>query len=123
DWATMSAQGLAYFFHSLTDEGEAAAATGGTDEPLETLIARGLVRFDPIIYEDFLPVSAAGIFQSNLGDEASGAAAPNANRTAFEAALGAATLDEFAHYADLEARSIRECRDRLHPAARQAGYE
>jgi uncharacterized glyoxalase superfamily metalloenzyme YdcJ len=25
------------------------------------------VRFDPVIYEDFLPVSAAGIFQSNLG--------------------------------------------------------
>lgn len=40
--------------------------------PVQTwkrLIDRGLVQAEPITYEDFLPVSAAGIFQSNLGGE------------------------------------------------------
>ncbi|GEK51782.1 hypothetical protein HVE01_25030 [Vreelandella venusta] len=32
-----------------------------------TLIVQGIVEAQPIIYEDFLPVSAAGIFQLNLG--------------------------------------------------------
>ena len=34
--------------------------------PLEQLIAQGQVQARPIRYEDFLPVSAAGIFASNL---------------------------------------------------------
>jgi uncharacterized glyoxalase superfamily metalloenzyme YdcJ len=33
---------------------------------LDDLVAAGVLRYDPIVYEDFLPVSAAGIFQSNL---------------------------------------------------------
>lgn len=32
------------------------------------LVAAGWLRADPIVYEDFLPRSAAGIFQSNLAD-------------------------------------------------------
>jgi hypothetical protein len=38
----------------------------------------------PITYEDFLPVSAAGIFQSNLGDETHTRSHGNASREAFE---------------------------------------
>ncbi|WP_310657066.1 2-oxoadipate dioxygenase/decarboxylase family protein, partial [Acinetobacter baumannii] len=34
----------------------------------------------PIIYEDFLPVSAAGIFQSNLGNETQARSHGNASR-------------------------------------------
>jgi uncharacterized glyoxalase superfamily metalloenzyme YdcJ len=37
------------------------------DLPAEVLVTAGLATADPIVYEDFLPVSAAGIFQSNLG--------------------------------------------------------
>ena len=33
---------------------------------LEQLVDDGIVTFRPITYEDFLPFSAAGIFQSNL---------------------------------------------------------
>ena len=40
------------------------------DDP-QPLIERGWVVAQPITYEDFLPVSAAGIFQSNLGNEKS----------------------------------------------------
>ena len=34
---------------------------------MDALVEQGLVEAQPITYEDFLPVSAAGIFQSNLG--------------------------------------------------------
>jgi uncharacterized glyoxalase superfamily metalloenzyme YdcJ len=33
------------------------------------LLAHGWVRAEPIVYEDFLPASAAGIFRSNLSGE------------------------------------------------------
>ncbi|ASK21433.1 hypothetical protein CEK60_19955 [Halomonas sp. N3-2A] len=56
----------------------------------------------PITYEDFLPVSAAGIFQSNVGGTGSEAYAGNANRDAFEEALGAQVTDELSLYAERE---------------------
>ncbi len=50
-----------------TAAGRAAAAEGGIDTTdLAELRRRGLVRVDGLRYEDFLPVSAAGIFASNL---------------------------------------------------------
>ncbi|KAK0332333.1 hypothetical protein LTR94_025312, partial [Friedmanniomyces endolithicus] len=52
----------------LTDAGRAAPERVA-DLPAEVLVAAGLATADPIVYEDFLPVSAAGIFQSNLGDD------------------------------------------------------
>jgi uncharacterized glyoxalase superfamily metalloenzyme YdcJ len=36
---------------------------------LATLLAEGWVRAEPVVYEDFLPRSAAGIFQSNLSSD------------------------------------------------------
>ncbi len=117
DLTTMRAEGLAYFQYALTDAGEAAAAAGGADGDIDALVERGLVRFDPIVYEDFLPVSAAGIFQSNLGDDAGPSVAADANREAFAAALGATPADEFALYADCERASIRACLERLQPRA------
>ena len=59
----------------------------------------------PITYEDFLPVSAAGIFQSNLGGGQNEAYAGNANRDAFEEALGAQVTDELSLYAERERAS------------------
>lgn len=122
DHATLRAEGLAYFHYTLTDAGETASVAGGfgAEGGIDDLIDRGLVRFDPIIYEDFLPVSAAGIFQSNLGDGSGPAIAADANRAAFEAALGATPADEFALYAERESASIRDCLDRLQPSARRS---
>ncbi|RTQ99185.1 2-oxoadipate dioxygenase/decarboxylase HglS [Halomonas nitroreducens] len=98
-------QGLAFFEYQLTEAGRAAGRVAETE--LETLIGKGLVVARPITYEDFLPVSAAGIFQSNLGGGENAAYAGNANREAFEAALGAAVADELALYAERE-RASRE---------------
>ncbi|EHL9380124.1 VOC family protein, partial [Salmonella enterica subsp. enterica serovar Infantis] len=60
-------------------------------------------------YEDFLPVSAAGIFQSNLGNETLVRRHGNASRDAFEQALGCAVRDEFSLYQEAEERSKRRC--------------
>jgi len=57
----------------------------------------------PITYEDFLPVSAAGIFQSNLAGEAPRAYGEASSQAEFEAALGRPTIDPFDLYAALAA--------------------
>ncbi|NVL47513.1 hypothetical protein F2S75_21465, partial [Pseudomonas syringae pv. actinidiae] len=90
--------GLAYFRYFPTDTGVAARASG----TLQQLVEAGHVRFEPLVYEDFLSVSAAGIFQSNLGDNAQAHYAANSNRQDFEQALGRSTLDELALYADTQ---------------------
>lgn len=107
-WEAIRDQGLGYFSYSLTEKGKASVGNGGTS--LEQWISEGLVRFDPIVYEDFLPVSAAGIFQSNLGDEASQVAVASANQVQFERDLGASVLDQFEHYAEIERASIEACK-------------
>ncbi|MGP8289311.1 2-oxoadipate dioxygenase/decarboxylase HglS [Vreelandella zhanjiangensis] len=99
----MRREGLAYFHYHLTEAGN--AATSGANADIDALIAQGLVEAQPITYEDFLPVSAAGIFQSNLGGGENAAYAGNANREAFEEALGAPVTDELALYAERELAS------------------
>ncbi|MDY8110237.1 VOC family protein [Fulvimarina sp. 2208YS6-2-32] len=101
----MRTQALAYFRYTPTEAGLAAAGRGEAASDIEALIDAGHVRFDPIVYEDFLPVSAAGIFQSNLGTDAQSNADASGSRTAFEAALGQPVADEFALYEEAEARS------------------
>jgi uncharacterized glyoxalase superfamily metalloenzyme YdcJ len=113
-WDTIRSEGLGYFSYSLTAKGLRAGKVGDMD--LEQLIADGLVQFDPIVYEDFLPVSAAGIFQSNLGDDAAQEFTASPNQRRFEKDLGVAVLNEFDHYAGIEAASIAACFARLNRA-------
>ena len=105
DHDTLRREGLGYYRYTLTDAGRAHPAAVG-ELPAEALIAAGLASADPIVYEDFLPVSAAGIFQSNLGGEEQRAYAAHANRDAFEQALGMPVEDEFAIYERLQAESL-----------------
>ncbi|SFS07834.1 Uncharacterized metalloenzyme YdcJ, glyoxalase superfamily [Stenotrophomonas maltophilia] len=109
DHDTLRREGLGYFRYQLTEAGRAAPGGVG-DLPAEALIAAGLVVADPIVYEDFLPVSAAGIFQSNLGGEEQRAYAAHANREAFEQALGVPVNDEFDIYERLQAESLASLR-------------
>ena len=106
DLETIRRQGLGYFEYSRLPGAEPAASADGD---LEALLAAGAVRARPIVYEDFLPVSAAGIFQSNLGDAARQAYAAADARVAFERALGCEVLDEFALYESQQAASIQRC--------------
>ncbi|WP_313347770.1 VOC family protein [Stenotrophomonas sp.] len=109
DHDTLRREGLGYYRYALTEAGRATPAAVG-ELPAETLVAAGLASADPIVYEDFLPVSAAGIFQSNLGGEEQRAYAAHANRDAFEQALGMKVEDEFAIYERLQQESLDRLR-------------
>ena len=109
DLAQMRAQGLAYFRYAVTDAGRAARHSAERPRDLQALIDAGHVQYEALVYEDFLPVSAAGIFQSNLGGEAQASYAGQANRQAFEAALGMTVADELALYAQVERQSLAQC--------------
>ncbi|WP_411037215.1 VOC family protein [Shinella sp. BYT-45] len=105
-WEGIRKASLGYFRYSLTEKGKSVT---GRSADLETAIEAGLIQFDPIVYEDFLPVSAAGIFQSNLGDDATQDFVASPNQVMFERDLGSAVLDEFAHYAAIERASLEMC--------------
>jgi uncharacterized glyoxalase superfamily metalloenzyme YdcJ len=107
----MREQELAYFRYFATEKGLAAGGLGQSS--LEDLLRDGYVKAEPLVYEDFLPVSAAGIFQSNLGDAAQAHYGEHSNRQAFEQALGRATIDELGLYAATQQRSIDECLTQL----------
>lgn len=111
DWETIRSEKLGYFRYTPV----ATTAVRGGD--LEDLIREGAVQFDPVVYEDFLPVSAAGIFQSNLGDTNVQKFAASPSQQEFETDLGAPVLDEFEHYANLENASIEACLQQLRTLA------
>ncbi|MPV85819.1 2-oxoadipate dioxygenase/decarboxylase HglS [Ostreibacterium oceani] len=103
DYLTLHNDGLAYFeYHRAAVAIDAAV----TKETLPQQLENGQVELVPITYEDFLPVSAAGIFQSNLGHESAQNFSAQGNQAVFESALGCHVLDEFALYADMSEASL-----------------
>jgi len=98
--AALADRGLGWFTYELAESGSVA-------EPVETR-APAVVR-RPIVYEDFLPRSAAGIFQSNLtSDGEKDASQQGTDRDAdwMSGALGRDLNDPFDLYADQVARSL-----------------
>ncbi|MEK4033031.1 DUF1338 family protein [Methylocystis sp. IM3] len=91
---------LAFFEFSAV---EGARADGRS---IEELLAAGVLKAAPIVYDDFLPVSAAGIFRSNLAGSQSGLAAQNDDRDGFETALGTPIIDAQALYQAAEEASL-----------------
>lgn len=69
----LALRGLAYFTYTLDEQvwDTARASFPGPQVDLTELVESGVAVPEPIVYEDFLPRSAAGIFQSNLTDEGS----------------------------------------------------
>ncbi|HAU57920.1 MAG TPA: DUF1338 domain-containing protein [Comamonadaceae bacterium] len=111
-------EGLAYFRYTVNP-----AKTGSAmpDARVDDLVASGWLVAEPLVYEDFLPVSAAGIFRSNLGHEARDRYELGANKEVFEQALGSAVEDEFALYAASEAASLADCREQMRRAIEAQG--
>ncbi|MCF1592222.1 2-oxoadipate dioxygenase/decarboxylase [Streptomyces muensis] len=110
----LDAAGLAYFTYRLVDDrprdGSGPPATVGE------LVRQGWVRAEPVVYEDFLPRSAAGIFQSNLSGE--GTRDNDQEGTAYDAArlsgaIGREVLDPFALYAAQRDASLAAVGERL----------
>jgi uncharacterized glyoxalase superfamily metalloenzyme YdcJ len=95
--AELAAQGLGWFTYEVDRDG-----TG--------------VRREPVVYEDFLPRSAAGIFQSNLtSDGAKDASQEGIDRDAdwMSGALGRELNDPFALHADQVDRSLARAAETL----------
>jgi uncharacterized glyoxalase superfamily metalloenzyme YdcJ len=59
------AENLAFFTYALRDD----HPDGPPPTSVRELVDEGWVTATPVVYEDFLPRSAAGIFQSNLSSE------------------------------------------------------
>lgn len=109
----LAAQGLAHFtYHAVPGRPH-----DGSRPPaaLQDLLAQGWARAEPVVYEDFLPRSAAGIFQSNLSDE--GARNNDRQGAAYDSdwlsgVLGREVLDPFDLYEEQQDRSLaRVARD------------
>jgi len=106
-------EGLGFYHYALTSAGRRDAARSTTPGDMEALIERGWVSAEPLTYEDFLPVSAAGIFQSNLGRGEQGSYSAVTAQDAFEQALGAPVLNPFDLYRQMEQQSIDMVREKL----------
>lgn len=111
DWTTLIAQDLVYARYSLPANGEKSTlAPLGPDHPeaRASAVDRQQLVAEPLTYEDFLPVSAAGIFRSNLGDSDSGFSAVQACREEFIAALGGPIIDSHQLYSNEQAESLKQ---------------
>jgi uncharacterized glyoxalase superfamily metalloenzyme YdcJ len=107
DVEAMRDEGLAYFSYTPTPEASRLIAAGKLPAgSVDELVDAGLLIATPITYEDFLPVSAAGIFRSNLSDDDQGGLGGESSQAEFEAALGMPCLDPFGLYLDQERDSI-----------------
>ncbi|KAI8655918.1 DUF1338 domain-containing protein [Fusarium keratoplasticum] len=104
DTKSLREQDLAYFTYKLTDS---ASKVSSTD--MDALIDSGAVQLEPITYEDFLPVSAAGIFHSNLGNDGGMDHVAAADQASFEKGLGCKVNKEFELYRKMQEASIGEC--------------
>lgn len=104
------AQGLVFGRYTVTAQGLAAKGTIKTTD-LAELIRLGYVDYEGLRYEDFLPVSAAGIFASNLnqyGTKSTAAAKPVYTQAMLEEILSRQIVDPNETYARLEAESVRQ---------------
>lgn len=111
DLEVLRREGLAFFRYRIS-----VAANSGLPSPdmdADELVARGWLAADPIVYQDFLPVSAAGIFRSNLGSRDSKLHVAGGDRAAFETALGRKVVDEFTLYQSQQDQSLDQCRQQL----------
>lgn len=111
DYKTLHEQGLAYFRYQQSETPATDLEISASN--LQQLIEQDVIRIEPIVYEDFLPVSAAGIFQSNLHSDSQSSYEGQSNQQEFEQALGAHVHDELKLYAQLQNESLQTCLDSL----------
>lgn len=110
DYQTLHDEELAYFYYQTVDKNTNINVKTMPSKPeIIQLINQGAIRIEPIVYEDFLPVSAAGIFQSNLKEAKQNSYETHSNKQAFEQALGVTVYDELALYEEMQEQSLKAC--------------
>lgn len=107
--------GLVYGRYWATPKGIGARGRIATTD-LHELVREGLVDVEGLRYEDFLPVSAAGIFASNLnqyGTKTTAAQRPVYTQKRLEEILGMPLVDADAMYRGMWASSVLETYEAL----------
>ncbi|KAJ5816707.1 hypothetical protein N7447_008940 [Penicillium robsamsonii] len=114
---------LGYFTYQLTPLGhqlanESVLLSGEQRSPLslQDLLKKKILSYEAITYEDFLPLSAGGIFNSNLSGVSQAkqlimSADPDLD--GFQRLLGECVADEFHLYAEMQRKSLEICRQKL----------
>lgn len=108
-WDEMRKQDLVYFSYRVLKTSKMAKTT----YTMEELVEEGVVEAIPLTYEDFLPLSAAGIFQSNLGNEAAQALDAEGDVDGMQASLGVRLSDSDDLYRCIRDISMQECAAQL----------
>lgn len=104
------AKGFVYAEYGPTEAGRAAAGSITTTD-MQELVRLGYAVREGLRYEDFLPVSAAGIFASNLnqyGTASTAARKPEYSREQLEGIMGRSITDSGVANAAVDARSRLE---------------
>lgn len=104
-YEAMRKQDLGFFRYSLAPNFNKLPSVNFEEASLDDLIRSGYVVYEPLLYEDFLPTSAAGIFQSNLGQSVEVAIA-GPDQAGFEEALGQSIIDEMELYETSQQESL-----------------
>jgi uncharacterized glyoxalase superfamily metalloenzyme YdcJ len=108
--STRSARGVRKATFMTREDMKVAFQTQGRDVELRELVDAGILAPEPIVYEDFLPRSAAGIFRSNLAGEGAreeGRAAPEYDLARLAGVLDATVHDPMDLYAAQQDASLR----------------
>jgi uncharacterized glyoxalase superfamily metalloenzyme YdcJ len=101
-------QKLVFGRYAVTSKG-LAEKTSITTTNINELVQLGYVNYEGLRYEDFLPVSAAGIFASNLnqyGTKSTATQKPVYPQPMLEEILGKKIVDSNVTYAGLQAESL-----------------
>ncbi|KAI8260284.1 hypothetical protein K4K58_002041 [Colletotrichum sp. SAR11_239] len=107
DLHTIRQQQLAYFTYSVIGKPDSRMFDA---DDIDALVTSGILGYEPITYEDFLPVSAAGIFHSNLGANVLKTRAVSLeDQKAFEKSLGSEVFNSFDLYQRMEKTSMQDC--------------
>jgi uncharacterized glyoxalase superfamily metalloenzyme YdcJ len=114
EWKDLRQQGLIYSeFRCVKKEAIHSMTQDDRIPLLEQLISEGFVEASPITYEDFLPFSAAGIFQSNLQSSKNTGGGPelhaaNADPSGFSSSLGSEPTDINSWYSQQQQSSLEK---------------
>ncbi|PWY92715.1 DUF1338-domain-containing protein [Aspergillus heteromorphus CBS 117.55] len=114
DLRQLQEQELAYFCYHLTPQ--AGQGLDITKASLSQLLKDGVLEYEPITYEDFLPLSAGGIFNSNLGSESQAKRLimeAEADLDGFQKMMGTPATDEISLYEQMQRDSLETCRVQL----------
>ncbi|MFA6043696.1 MAG: DUF1338 family protein [Phycisphaerales bacterium] len=119
------AKGFVYAKYEATPKGIAAAGTLKTTD-IGELVQAGYARLEGVRYEDFLPVSAAGIFASNLnqyGTKSTAAVKPVYTQAMLEEIMGRPIIVADKVYHAIEAASLHATFEKLGLVARLTPHE